>query len=76
MKLTREEFRDRSAKGLCWHCDKPLSHVHRCKKGCLLLMEFIEDSEDEVQEHEEVTEEEQQPAIVRCMLLPDTRTRK
>ncbi|RRT74576.1 hypothetical protein B296_00012587 [Ensete ventricosum] len=35
--------------------------LHRCKKGCLLLMEPIEDME-EIQEHEEeVTEEEQQP---------------
>ncbi|RWW89164.1 hypothetical protein BHE74_00001861 [Ensete ventricosum] len=60
-KLTREELRHRSTKGLCLHCDEPWSRDHRCKKGCLLLMEPIEDME-EIQEHEEeVTEEEQQP---------------
>ncbi|RWV82392.1 hypothetical protein GW17_00056111 [Ensete ventricosum] len=32
-KLTREELRERSAKGLCWHYDEPWSHKHRCKKG-------------------------------------------
>ncbi|RRT64044.1 hypothetical protein B296_00037468 [Ensete ventricosum] len=32
-KLTREELRERSMKGLCWHYDKPWSREHRCKKG-------------------------------------------
>ncbi|RWW19679.1 hypothetical protein GW17_00016250 [Ensete ventricosum] len=59
-KLTREELRDRSAEGLCLHCDEPWSPDHRCKKEHLLLMEPIEDMEEEVQENEEeVTEEEQ-----------------
>ncbi|RZR89467.1 hypothetical protein BHM03_00017177 [Ensete ventricosum] len=52
-KLTIEELRDRSTKGLCWHCDEPWSRDYRCKKGRLLLIEPIEDSEKEVQEHEE-----------------------
>ncbi|RZR91310.1 hypothetical protein BHM03_00019397 [Ensete ventricosum] len=60
-KLTKEELRDRSAKGLYWLCDELWSRDHRCKKGCLLLIEPIEDIEEEVQEHEEeVTDEEQQ----------------
>ncbi|RRT45497.1 hypothetical protein B296_00022134 [Ensete ventricosum] len=59
-KLIREELRDRSVKGLCWHCDKPWSRDHPCKKGHLLLIKAIEDLEEEVQEHGVVTEEEQQ----------------
>ncbi|RZR86157.1 hypothetical protein BHM03_00013297 [Ensete ventricosum] len=60
--LTKEELCDKSAKGLCWHCDEPWSHDHRCKKRHLLLIEPIKDMEEEVQEHkEEVTDEEQQP---------------
>ncbi|RWW31132.1 hypothetical protein GW17_00004262 [Ensete ventricosum] len=63
-KMTREELRDRSAKGLCWHCDEPWSCDHRCKKDCLLLIEPLEDVE-EVQEHEEeVTDEEEQPVDI------------
>ncbi|RWW15977.1 hypothetical protein GW17_00020161 [Ensete ventricosum] len=59
-KLTKEELRDRSTKGLCWHCDEPWSRDNRCKKGHLLLIEPIEDMEEKVQEHEEeVTDEEQ-----------------
>ncbi|RWW61924.1 hypothetical protein BHE74_00030982 [Ensete ventricosum] len=66
-KLTIEELRDRSTKGLCWHCDEPWSRDYRCKKGRLLLIEPIEDSEKEVQEHEEeVMGEEQQPTD--CMM--------
>ncbi|RWV77425.1 hypothetical protein GW17_00061747 [Ensete ventricosum] len=59
-KLIREELRDRSAKGLCWHCDEPWSRDHRCKRGRLLLIEPINDSEHEEEdlEHEEVTGEE------------------
>ncbi|RWW84079.1 hypothetical protein BHE74_00007332 [Ensete ventricosum] len=66
-KLIREEIHDRSAKGLCWHYDKPWSRDHHCKKGYLLLIEPIEDSEEEVHEHEEeVMEEEPQPTD--CMM--------
>ncbi|RWV81015.1 hypothetical protein GW17_00057609 [Ensete ventricosum] len=46
-KLTREELRDRSAKGLCWHCDESWSRDHRCKKGRLLLIELADESEQE-----------------------------
>ncbi|RWV84481.1 hypothetical protein GW17_00053802 [Ensete ventricosum] len=42
-KLTREELRDRFVKRLCWHCDEPWSHDHRCKKGQLLLIESTEE---------------------------------
>ncbi|RWW07348.1 hypothetical protein BHE74_00006477 [Ensete ventricosum] len=58
--LARDELRDRSVKGLCCHYDEPWSRNHRCKKGCLILIEPIEDMEEEVQEHEEeVTNEGQ-----------------
>ncbi|RWW01970.1 hypothetical protein BHE74_00013301 [Ensete ventricosum] len=43
-KLSREELRDRSANGLCWHCDKLWSHDHHCKKRRLLMIEPIEES--------------------------------
>ena len=47
-RLTREELRERYAKGLCWHCDEPWSREHRCSKGGLLMIEPIE---EEVIEH-------------------------
>ncbi|RWW01275.1 hypothetical protein GW17_00035697 [Ensete ventricosum] len=68
-KLIREELRDRSTKGLCWHCDKPWNHDHHYKKGRLLLIELIEGSEHEEEdlEHkEEDTKEELQPTD--CMV--------
>ncbi|RWW36239.1 hypothetical protein BHE74_00058751 [Ensete ventricosum] len=66
-KLTRDELRERSAKGLCWHCDEPWSHEHCCKKGQLLMIEPVEDEDSEPYEEglepkEEATEEEPQPA--------------
>ncbi|RWV78428.1 hypothetical protein GW17_00060611, partial [Ensete ventricosum] len=42
-----EEHRDRSVSGLCWHCDEPWSHDYHCKKGRLLMIEPIEESENE-----------------------------
>ncbi|RZS26856.1 hypothetical protein BHM03_00060260 [Ensete ventricosum] len=66
-KLTRDELRERSAKGLCWHYDEPWSHEHRCKKGRLLMIEPTEDADNETSEEnlepkEEAMEEESQPA--------------
>ncbi|RRT51273.1 hypothetical protein B296_00024420 [Ensete ventricosum] len=66
-KLTRDELRERSAKGLCWHCDKPWSQEHRYKKGWLLVIELVEDEDSEPSEEglepkEEATEEEPQPS--------------
>ncbi|RWW43527.1 hypothetical protein BHE74_00050795 [Ensete ventricosum] len=66
-KLMRDDLRERSAKGLCWHCDKPWSREHRCKKGRLLVIELVEDednepSEEALEPEEEVIEEESQPA--------------
>ncbi|URD72806.1 hypothetical protein MUK42_36441 [Musa troglodytarum] len=40
-RLTREELKKRSAKGLCWHCDEKWSKEHRCKQGKLLVIELI-----------------------------------
>ncbi|RRT71425.1 hypothetical protein B296_00035548 [Ensete ventricosum] len=63
-KLTREELRDRLARGLCWHCDEPRSRDHRCKRRRLLLIEPIDDSEHEeedLEHEEEVTGEDPQP---------------
>ncbi|RWV79569.1 hypothetical protein GW17_00059273, partial [Ensete ventricosum] len=55
----------RSAKGLCWHCDEPWSSEHRCKKGRLRAIEPVEDEDNECSKEslkpkEEVTEEEPQ----------------
>ncbi|RWW72577.1 hypothetical protein BHE74_00019603 [Ensete ventricosum] len=65
-RLTRDELRERSAKGLCWHCDEPWSRERRCKKGRLLVIEPVEDKDNEPPEEslepEEVTEEEPQSA--------------
>ncbi|RRT54704.1 hypothetical protein B296_00003535 [Ensete ventricosum] len=41
--LTREEFRDRSKKGLCWHCNKLWSRDHHCEKERPLLVEPTEE---------------------------------
>ncbi|RWV82614.1 hypothetical protein GW17_00055871 [Ensete ventricosum] len=65
-KLTTDELRKRSAKGLCWHCDEPWSREHRCKKGQLLMVEPTEDEDNETSEEtlepkEEAMEEESQP---------------
>ncbi|RZS03129.1 hypothetical protein BHM03_00033269 [Ensete ventricosum] len=62
-KLTRDELREHSAKGLCWHYDEPWSREHRCKKGQLLVIELVEDEDSELSEEglepeEEPTEEE------------------
>ncbi|RWV81670.1 hypothetical protein GW17_00056890 [Ensete ventricosum] len=65
-KLTRDELRKRSAKGLCWHCDESWSHEHHCKKGRLLMIEPVEDEDSEpfeegLEPEEEAIEEEPQP---------------
>ncbi|RWV90710.1 hypothetical protein GW17_00047065 [Ensete ventricosum] len=65
-KLTRDELRERSAKGLCWHCDEPWSREHRCKKGRLLMIDLVENEDNEPSKEglkleEEATEEEPQP---------------
>ncbi|RWV77372.1 hypothetical protein GW17_00061809, partial [Ensete ventricosum] len=66
-KLTRDELREQSAKGLCWHCDEPWSCEHRCKKGRLLVIEPVEDkdnktSKEALEPKEEDMEEESQLA--------------
>ncbi|RWW23692.1 hypothetical protein GW17_00012050 [Ensete ventricosum] len=62
---TVQEYHTRSAKGLCWHCDKPWSHEHRCKKRRLLMIEPVEESEhkeEDLEHKEEDMEEKPQPA--------------
>ncbi|RWV97501.1 hypothetical protein BHE74_00009971 [Ensete ventricosum] len=66
-KLTRDELRERSAKELWWHCDKPWSHEHCCKKGRLLMIEPTEDEDNETSKEalepkNEAMEEESQLA--------------
>ncbi|RRT47146.1 hypothetical protein B296_00001144 [Ensete ventricosum] len=66
-KLTRDELRERSVKELCWHCDKPWSREHHCKKGQCLVIEQAEDEDNETSEEalepkEEAMEEESQSA--------------
>ncbi|RZR73718.1 hypothetical protein BHM03_00027260, partial [Ensete ventricosum] len=66
-KLTRDELRERSTKELCWHCNKPWSREHYCKKGRLLVIEPVEDEDNETSEKaikpkEEAMEEESPPA--------------
>ncbi|RZR87011.1 hypothetical protein BHM03_00014309 [Ensete ventricosum] len=64
-KSTRDELRECSAKGLCWHCDEPWSREHCCKKGRLLVIKLVEDEDSEPFEEglelkEEAIEEEPQ----------------
>ncbi|RRT81285.1 hypothetical protein B296_00002546 [Ensete ventricosum] len=62
----REELRDKSVKGLCWHCNEHWSRDHRCKKGRLLLIEPADESEQEEEdlEHEkENAMEDPQPTV-------------
>ena len=68
-RLTREELRERYAKGLCWHCDEPWSREHRCSKGGLLMIEPIEEEviehpKESLEHEEEDAEEEPQPTEV------------
>ncbi|RWW62314.1 hypothetical protein BHE74_00030565 [Ensete ventricosum] len=65
-KLTRDELRKRSAKGLCWHCNELWSREHHYKKGRLVI-ELAEDEDNETSDEalepkEEAMEEESQPA--------------
>ncbi|RRT73778.1 hypothetical protein B296_00008065 [Ensete ventricosum] len=65
-KLTREELRDRSAKGLWWHCNELWSRNHHCKKGKLSMIEPIEESEeDDLEPEEENTKED--PQLTDCL---------
>ncbi|CAD5188741.1 unnamed protein product [Musa acuminata subsp. malaccensis] len=68
-RLTREELRERSVKGLCWHCDEPWSREHRCKKGRLLMIEpeeeeAIEHLEESLEHEEEDMKEQSQPTDI------------
>ncbi|RZS17870.1 hypothetical protein BHM03_00050068 [Ensete ventricosum] len=65
-KLTRDELRERLAKGLCWHYNEPWNREHRYKKGQLLMIESAEDEDNEtskeaLEPEEEAMEEESQP---------------
>ncbi|RWW48470.1 hypothetical protein BHE74_00045453 [Ensete ventricosum] len=66
-KLTRDELREQSAKGLCWHYDEPWSREHHCKKGRLLMIESVENEDNEISKEaielkEKAMKEESQPA--------------
>ncbi|RWW27048.1 hypothetical protein BHE74_00040964 [Ensete ventricosum] len=65
-KLTREELHDRSAKGLCWHCNELWSRNHHSRKGKLSMIEPIEEYEEDDLEPEEENMKED-PQLVDCM---------
>ncbi|KAG6480688.1 hypothetical protein ZIOFF_057273 [Zingiber officinale] len=46
-RLTKEEIKERMAKGLCWHCDEKWHRGHQCKQKKILMIEPIENSEEE-----------------------------
>ncbi|RRT63693.1 hypothetical protein B296_00039086 [Ensete ventricosum] len=80
-KLTRDELHERSAKGLCWHCDEPWSREHRCKKGRLLMIEPMKDEDSEPSEEglepkEEAREEEPHWPTTQCTHWLATLTRR
>ncbi|RRT34184.1 hypothetical protein B296_00041060 [Ensete ventricosum] len=66
-KLTRDELREQSAKGLFWHYDEPWSRKNHCKKGRLLMIESVENEDNETSKEaielkEKAMKEESQPA--------------
>ncbi|RWW52118.1 hypothetical protein BHE74_00041486 [Ensete ventricosum] len=65
-KLTRDELRERSAKGLCWHFDEPWSREYHYNKDRFLMIELAKDEDNETSEEalepkEEAMEEVSQP---------------
>ncbi|RWV81270.1 hypothetical protein BHE74_00016972 [Ensete ventricosum] len=71
-KLKREELRDRSAKGLCWHCNELWSRNHHCKKGKFSMIEPIEDPEEEdLEPKKENMKEDPQPVDYTTHTLAD-----
>ncbi|XP_042452681.1 uncharacterized protein LOC122037297 [Zingiber officinale] len=46
-RLTKEEIKERMAKGLCWHCNEKWHRGHQCKQKRILIIEPIENSEEE-----------------------------
>ncbi|RWV90522.1 hypothetical protein GW17_00047264 [Ensete ventricosum] len=65
-KLTGEELRDRSVKGLYWHCNELWSRNYHCKKENLSKVEPIQESiEDDLEPMGENTKED--PQSVDCM---------
>ncbi|RRT64048.1 hypothetical protein B296_00006919 [Ensete ventricosum] len=62
-KLTRDELRERSTKGLYWHYDKSWSHEHCCKEGRLLMIEPAEDEDNETYEETLEPKEETMHAL-------------
>ncbi|RWV86959.1 hypothetical protein BHE74_00023791 [Ensete ventricosum] len=56
----------RSTKGLCWPCDEPWSRDHHYKRGRLLMIKPIEESEPrdvDLESEEEDMEEDPQPTV-------------
>jgi hypothetical protein len=39
--LTQEELKEKTTKGLCWHCDEKWHQGHMCKQGKLLMIEPV-----------------------------------
>ncbi|RWW51435.1 hypothetical protein BHE74_00042213 [Ensete ventricosum] len=65
------ELWERSAKGLCWHCDELWSRKHRCKKRRLLVIELMEEAvlqhlKESLDHEDKDVEEEAQP--INCMV--------
>lgn len=46
--LSKSEFEERRLKGLCFSCDKPFNHGHKCKK--LFSLDLLEEEDDSVEE--------------------------
>ena len=60
-RLTQDELKERSAKGLCWHCDEKWQKGYHCKQKRLVMIEPVEDLEEagdkEESEHDGDVEE-------------------
>ncbi|XP_077232632.1 uncharacterized protein LOC143869985 [Tasmannia lanceolata] len=59
-RLTEEELKDRTSKGLCWHCDEKWHRGHRCRQKRLLMIEPVDDTDiedDGESDHEDADQE-------------------
>ncbi|RRT60354.1 hypothetical protein B296_00019298 [Ensete ventricosum] len=69
-RLTREELRERSERGLCRHYDEPWSCEHHCKKGRLLVIEPIKEDPEYAEESLDYEEDdmEEEPQLADCLM--------
>ena len=66
LRLIDQEYSEKQAKGLCFHCDQKWSLNHACSKKAISVLIGVEENEESVGEElhvEEILEEEESEAI-------------